>query len=475
MTMTFVHLAIALGVPLSAGYTLIMFLFRNYALPLTLRISLAYGLGLGLLTLWMMILGALQWPFHLQTIGIPLLFLAAAVVIFLMTKGTKKTPQPSPFQKRAQNTPRPAPVAIVQLAFCLILWIYILHNVFYVLWRSLNIPVATWDAIATVAFKAKIFYFEQSLPALTLLPHGTYPLLTPFAQTWIALNLGEWSDQWIKIIFPAAFLSYLVIHYQFLALNTSRTWALLGCAILLSSNLFTYHATIAYRDFFLMYYNCGAVILLLFWSRTQQSAFIILASFFAGLAAFTKLEGTAFLAIYLLLFLIINLSRKSFNRRQKLTDTVKFLVPSFGIGMGFQAYKILNNVLKEGPGIIDKTGFDFSLEKLRLIPEMIQAFSNDLFFSGNWSMVWLLALLSLLHLPQKNKNREAGLILAALFLFFSLYTAVALLTVNYTWIAGELKSTTLSRLILHFYPLSVLLIILLNHGKMSLNEKIRVP
>lgn len=475
MTTPFVHLTIALGIPLSAGYTLIMFLFRNYALPLTLRISLAYGLGLGLLTLWMMIVGAFQWPFNLLTIGIPLLFLAAVGVIFLMIQRKNNTPPPSPFQKRAQDTSRPTPIAIFQFAFCMILWIYILHNVFYVLWRSVNIPVATWDAIATVAFKAKIFYFEQSLPALTLLPHKTYPLLTPFAQTWIALNLGEWSDLWIKIIFPAAFLSYLVIHYQFLAFNTSRTWALLGCAILLSSNLFTYHATIAYRDFFLMYYNCGAIILLLFWNRTQQSAFMILASFFAGLAAFTKLEGTAFLAIYLILFLIINLSKKSFNLKQKLTDTVKFLVPGFGIGLGFQAYKIFNNVLKEGSGIVDKTGFDFSLEKLRLIPEIIQAFSNDLFFSGNWSMVWLLALLSLRHLPHKKKNREAGLILVALFLFFSLYTTVALLTVNYTWIAGELKSTTLSRLILHFYPLSVLLIILLNHEGTSLNEKIRVP
>jgi len=50
-------------------------------------------------------------------------------------------------------------------------------------------------------------------------------------------------------------------------------------------------------------------------------------------------------------------------------------------------------------------------------------------------------------------------------MFLGLYMAVALFTTNYAWIAGEQSHTTLSRLILHFYPLAVWLIVLLNGRK----------
>ena len=347
--------------------------------------------------------------------------------------------------------------------FIAILLLYLAQNIFYVLWRSMTIPISTWDSVSTVAFKAKIFFFEKSPPFLGSLPHKTYPLFTPFLETWVVFNLGHWDDLLIKIIFPCAFLSYLTIHYKFLCHFTNRTWALLGCTILVSSNFFIYHATISYRDFLLMYFNCITIMLLLLWNNNKESPVLVLSALFAGFATFTKLEGTAFLLIYLILFSIINFSSRAFSLKEKLVNTARFTIPSFGILSAFHIYKIWHNVLKEGSGIVDKTRLDFTWDKLGLIPEIFVNVSNNLLLTGNWNIIWFLAVLSLIHLKKKWKNAEVKLVLLSLVLFFGLYTSMAVFTINYVWIAGTKSFTTLSRLILHFFPLSVLLIILLNY------------
>ncbi|MBN1870702.1 MAG: hypothetical protein JW847_09020 [Candidatus Omnitrophica bacterium] len=327
----------------------------------------------------------------------------------------------------------------------------------------MTIPVSSWDAVASVAFKAKIFYFEKIPPPLDLLPHKSYPLFTPFMESWVAFNLGQWDDVLIKIIFPCAFLSYLVIHYKFLSHFTNRSWGLLGSVMLLSSNLFIIHATDSYRDFFLMYYNCITIMLLLFFNKNQISAFLVLAGLFAGFATFTKLEGTAFLGIYLVLLAVILIQQNNSSGKEKLKNAAKFCIPGIGICAVFHIYKIWNHILKEGQGNIDKTGLELTWQKFGLIPQIIAKFLQDLFLSGNWNIVWILAFLSLVQFTRKRKAFEAKIIFFSLLLFFGLYIAVAVLTTNYIWIAGVQSSTTLSRLILHFFPLSVLLIILLNY------------
>jgi len=90
-------------------------------------------------------------------------------------------------------------------------------------------------------------------------------------------------------------------------------------------------------------------------------------------------------------------------------------------------------------------------------------------------MIWMLALLSLLNLEQKKKHKEVILVLGSIVMFLGLYLLVALLTVNYVWIAGHKEITGLSRLILHFFPLSVLFIILSNYPGTSRPQKIKSP
>jgi len=456
---TFLILAISILIPFIAGYALLSFLFWKERIETLFKIALAYGLGIGILSIWMMILAMVHMPMTKFSIGVPLILFSLSLISLIIKKHRKKKkPKYSFFQNQQSNIqciPDNARRQWLFLKFILI--VFIALNILYVSSRALKMPIRSWDAVATIAYKAKIIYFEKSLPHLNLLPHPTYPLLVPFNEAWIALNLGHWSETYIKIIFPLIFLSYIIIHYKFLHYLTNKTWALLGCVILLSSNLFVYHATISYRDFPLMYFNCTTIMLLILWKKYKVKPFLVIASLFAGFASFTKLEGSAFIFIYLLICLFINFTDKTCSTKKKVTNTIKFSIFPLITCFSFHIFKFLNHATAE------KTKIDFTFLKLLTLPKILLSFAKNLFLSWNWGIVWFAVFISLFYLRRKKNLPEIRITLLCIILFFTLYASVSLFTDNYYWIAGEGSLHGISRLLLHFYPLAALLIILLNY------------
>ena len=255
------------------------------------------------------------------------------------------------------------------------------------------------------------------------------------------------------------------MHYNFLKYHTKPSWALLGCAILLSSNLFLWHSHISYRDFTLMFFNCSTIILILIYNQIKESKILLLAGLFAGFASFTKLEGTAFLIIYFILLTIIFIKEK-IPLITKFTKSLYFSIPSITIAGSYHIYKIINKATIDGTGANDKTKIDFNLDKLKSIPEILSSFTEELLISGNWGVVWGACLISLIFLLNKSvkKNETTIYILISILLFIGLYSSISLLTANYDWISGHLRSAGLPRLCLHFFPLSSLFLIIINYN-----------
>lgn len=450
-------LFISLALPFVTGYTFLNFLFRKNRLNLAVSLSLSYGLGLGILTQWMFLLGILGIKYNVQIIGAPLLIFSIFLVPFVFKRG----------KKNYVSTVTMSSIKTLDKVFCVLLGAYIVYYIFYVFWRALNIPIYSWDAIASIAFKAKVFFFEKTIPNLKNFPsvsHPSYPIHVPLIQTWIALNLGVWNEQLIKIIFPIAFLSFIIIHNNFLTYYTNKKWALFGTVLLISSNLLILHATISYRDLFLLYYNCTTIILLLLWNSKKDDAFLILAALYAGFATFTKLEGTAYLVIYTALFFLILLYQKISPFRKNLNKFLKFTIPGFSICFFYHFYKILTKVPTE------KLRFNFTWASLSRIPIILEKFAEDIFLSGNWNIIWFLLVLSLVvNFTKFRKKIEVKLLFLTLAMFFGLYFLNCLLTENFIWILGISKVPGLSRLILHFFPLATMLIILLNYPNESNN------
>ncbi len=452
MILPVLQLCMAAFIPTALGYSLILLLFRQKPLGFVFSLALGYGLGMGILAQWMLLLGVMQWPMDLLTISIPLV-IATGLIGFCLIKC--KTPFPVTVFKASASK--------IDIAFILMA-VFVCYYVYYVFWRALNIPIYSWDALATHAFNGKILFYERSLQYLSNFPHATYPLQVPLSLMWIALNLGQWDDVWVNIIFSLNFLAYLVIQHEVLRLFTNRRWSMLGLALLVSANFVIYHATIAYRDFTLLFYNCTAIILIIFWSLRKDRTFLFLAGLYAGFATFTKLEGVLYLLIYFILLLVVLVYRKT-NLKTSIKQLLTFAIPGTGIFLFYFIYRLIRIGLVSdlaGRKDLDLTyiHINFSWDQIGKACLILQKFFENLFFTGNWNLLWLLFFLSLFNVKNLKARFEVWLFLLALGLLLGSYFLAFLLTQHASWITES--DTALSRALLHFFPLTVILIVLLN-------------
>ena len=443
--------------PVTLGYCLISLMDAKKTIPVTLGLALAYGLGTGLLTLWMFLLGALRAPLTTGTINYPLATSIAVCFLFILKSRNK-----SPGERLKYNFPssRLDPLSLVFLLF-------ILLQTSYVFWRGFTIPTSTWDAFATHTFNAKILFYEHSLKYLNNMPHSNYPLHVPLLQAWLALNIGAWDDQLINVIFPLYFLATLIVQYHFLKSHVRVRWALLGLVFLVSSPFLVYHATIGYRDFTLLYYNFTTITLLLLWREKKENLYLILAAFFAGVTSFVKLEGSGYLAIHTLLLTVILAHEHPMVLSKKLKIFLKFFIPGFSVCLSFHVYQYLAQA-----GALSHDALSFNLYHLGLAPAVdyvgrlrtvLEKIIQNLFFSNNWNILWLILVVSLLRLERKNISFEIKLLSWALVAFAAIYIPAYTLTQHYFWIAQT--EASLSRCILHIFPLVPVLIILINYPK----------
>ena len=440
---------IGLILPVIAGYELIVLLFARYPLPFFVSLALAYGLGMGLLTQWMFLLGVLGIPYTLGSLpGGVILFIV--ILIYPVSKVYKRQrQQTTPANHQGQNK-------LDFISKCCL--VYVCWAVYWIFWRALNIPVSSWDAISTIAFKAKIIFYDQSLINIGNSPHAAYPLHVSFLQAWMAFNMHGWHEQWVNLIFPCAFVSYLIMQFHFLRTLTNERWALLGLVLLISSNLLTFHASIGYRDFFLLYYNCTTIILiLLFRILPHTNALLLLAGLFGGFTSFVKVEGTFYLLIHTIVLLVVLFTQNAFSFKEKLKKVIFFIIPSYSICGFYHLFRILSGI-----SIEEKGQFLWPQEIFSKVLIFFTTVIQNLFLTGNWNLLWVLFFLSLLKRDRIKRLVEVRLLLLALLLSFGFLSFLALFTASFIWIAGSQAATTLPRMTLHFLPLVIMVIVLLN-------------
>ncbi len=452
--MNTLQLILSILIPGIIGLGAAHLLFRKRALSRIFLFSISFCLGLGFLTSWMIVLSMVQIPWSVELINYPLLFLSILINLYLIkTNSTRRKEERGIKQITSTNQK-----TLTSIIYALILG-YIFYQILFTFWKALSFPLYTWDEIFIIAIKAKVFYFSQSLEKINLLPLPSYPLHVPLSMSWVALNLGNWHEQFVKIIFPFIFLSILGIHFTFLRQKTSRFWATLGIALLVSSNFFVYHASIAYQEMPLIAYNLSIPLLFLLAQREKEDGFLILAGLFAGFSTHTKLEALGYVALnsFLLIYLLTTQDKNPFFI--KIKRFLKFIIPA---GIIYLLY-VCTRIHYQIPTAEDRFICDFTANSFSRIPIIFSTMIENIFFSGNWNILWLLLLASFL----KNQKKlatcfETRLLTLALCSYFLLYFAISFLTPNFASISGPESPTVLSRVILHFFPLVPLLIVLLN-------------
>lgn len=435
---------------------------RRHPIPLLFSIALSYGLGAGILTVGMLLLGSLSIPLTMQRTTFILILLPLILTVRSLAGHKHSMPR-----REGLIFPR---ITFDPLSFLFL--IFLMFYTAYIFWRASHVPISTWDAFATHAFNAKILYYEQSLQYFNNMPHNNYPLHVPLLQAWFTLANGQWDDQLIKTPFPFYFISTLIVMYYFLIHYTRPRWALLGLLFLTSSSFLIYHATIGYRDFTLLYYNFTTIVLLLLWNKKNSLPFLILAALFSGFTSFTKLEGAGYLFIHLILLVGILLHQRHISIFNKIKNLLIFSIPSLSICLFFHIYRYLSLKQTTTQPLPDSDAFNLYQLKISISPVLIerlgvvlQKFITNMFFTNNWGIVFLIFILSLLRPKKKNITPEIKFLLLGLFSFFFIYVSAYTLTQHFYWIAHT--EDVLSRCILHFFPLIPVLIILINFAQME--------
>ncbi|MFP4472711.1 MAG: hypothetical protein ACLFPX_02405 [Candidatus Omnitrophota bacterium] len=320
--------------------------------------------------------------------------------------------------------------------------------VFFIWISALTVPISSWDAWATIAFKAKIFFYERSFAYNAHLPHPSYPLLTPLLQTWTAFTIGRWDEFLTKIIFPLFGTAYIAIHYGFLKRVCGRTLALLGTVFLISSFSFVLFCSLGYRDIILTYYNCAAVILLytVFYENKGFPS-ILAAGLFSGFAAFTKLEGIGYVFIHAVLAAGLLWRRTDISIKLRLKQFACFVAPPVIIIVFYWLFKQHAGIaLGEG----GKTEIILTVDVFQRLKTIAAAFYQNLFVYLNWSWNWYFLLGLCIFSFKKRFSSGSRFFITSIFLFLLADCALLLFTPNYKYI---LDGQLLSRLILHFFPL----------------------
>lgn len=453
--MIILKLFYSLVLPLCMGYAALRALLgQHYKLNSLFIVPLSFGLGLGLLSNGMLILNMLGIQYTLLNISMMQVVILAVLFLILTLRLKKKTTATDliKFPPEKKILDEGLFIKFLHVAFWAVAGYYLNH----IFWRALNIPVHEWDSLASSIYNAKVFYFDGNLAKLKWLPYSIYPLHLPLLCVWTSLCLGSWDEQYVKILIPLIFIALTVIYYGFLRYWTGRTWATVGTLFLFSSNLIVFHATLSYRDLFLSYYTCGAILFLVLWVEQRQWFFLILAALLAGFGTFVKLEGVLYMVILsgLVSYFILSDQRETFPAKVK--NMLYFGIPCWGIFFLYYCFKTYNgistvNYINPGlSGVLSRLNHSFF------------SFADALFFTANWNIFWGWLLFSIaFNLKLVKSNRNILVFLLVLVLFLSAHLALSVLL----GISSNILSPfTKSRLILHFFPLVPLLIVLINAG-----------
>jgi hypothetical protein len=167
-----------------------------------------------------------------------------------------------------------------------------------------------------------------------------------------------------------------------------------------------------------------------------------------------KLEGAIYVLIHVVLYLIMLLETQNLSLSTKIKNSATFIFLSVGICSIFFLYKL-------HLGISGMSGRLQMAGDANLLPKSINilmAFLDALFSGSNFNLLWLLLIFSILGgISRLKRIQEIKYLCLSLIAFFLIYIAFLMSTkalIDYP--------TTLSRIILHFFPICPMLIILLN-------------
>ncbi|MGQ9689238.1 MAG: hypothetical protein ACUVXF_10690 [Desulfobaccales bacterium] len=407
--------------------------------------AVGFGLGILLITLWMLALTSLGLGFHLSLVALPPLALAAGLWL-----GKRLAPWGRP----SQPAPLSSPVPPDPFSFWDWLFLGLLALLFlFAGLRAVMYPIWAWDALATWGFKAKVFYLRRAVDLSGFEAHNYYPNLVPLILTYLYLWLGQVNDHMVKIIFPLWGGGLLLLLFGMLRrLGLNRTPAL-GVTAFLALNGVTLvtHLHIAYADLALTYYTLGAAGFTYLWlaGAGPRRSLPLAAFFFAGLT-WGKFEGLPLAGSIILAATITLLWLRPAGLGRRLASLTWPLV---GLLAGYLPWRLFAAAHGIEIGADHILGF-YPQQLLQALGPFLLALINPFYFGLLWPVTGLaLGVLG-------KKIFTTPRLYLALFLggnFLAILLAYAVAPTSPFEFHLYLRAT-LDRLLLHLTPLAAMLV-----------------
>lgn len=268
-----------------------------------LRLPLALGAGLGVTSLnyflWMPLAPRSPWIFTLGELSI-ILGLGAYLKF-----SRRRTPE----GYARNSSPQKSPVFLMLSFWLISAWAFLNFTL-----RSFGQQHGNWDAWAIWNLAARFLYRggEQWRNAFSpLLFHGDYPLLIPasVSRLWSFAGKESLYASWmVALAFFGATIVLLLVSIRILR---GGVYAMIGGLVLVSATAFTVYSAAQIADVPTGFYTLASVVLILpaADNSAAQNRTLVLAGFFAGLAAWTKNEGWLICAALGLSLLLVCWSR----------------------------------------------------------------------------------------------------------------------------------------------------------------------
>ncbi len=348
---------VAILLPWTLGYLVLMMMLRPRDLCGAVeRISMAFPLGMGLVTLQMFALGLMRVRLNLYSAALPVVAETAILYFWVRARATSAASPPAP--SGASGPSGPLNLGRIKTAIIWLLSLWIIAKLGSVFLETCLRPIFAWDSFANWSASAKLFYYSGGLllddPAANFFGSGimhrnaNYPPHNPLMQVWMALWMGNFDEILVKLWSPVYLLCAVLYLFALGSKEIGRLPTLAILTIFLGSPFMCYHATETYGDVSLGVYVLLAMGCFLQALRGRE-VFAPVAGLFCAETMFAKDEGLFFalpLLISACVFILLNPSSFASRRRVlavfflSLTPALPWFVFKVFGGLGFGAYDV---------------------------------------------------------------------------------------------------------------------------------------
>ncbi len=377
-------------------------LFKNrYRNSVFLRLSLAYGFGTGVISLFMFYTSVAGFELCLKNLiclMIPFVVVFAFLGIRKIKKGLCCFSLRS-ILKKSRFTEW-------------LLVLFILCSIALVFFKALFLPMHLPDNQVQWGLKAKILYHDKTIfsddifDPLRIKLHIRYPFLIPLIESGFFSFMGQMNDRLVKMPFPFYFMSLLFFIYGMQRKYCSRMHALIFTAMLASLPVFirdiSGSAGSGYADVPLAFYYTVSALSLFQWIREENWQDIVLAGVFAGFALFTKQEAAVTIMIIVSIigcWLVLNRT----NRKHGLRHLMLFIAIPVAMLVPWYIYRSSIPVPSwEQDWSLSMANPQYILAHLYRIRPIIISILKAIFTPVYWNFLWVIFFMLLVFYPKRS-------------------------------------------------------------------------